>query len=161
MFKVKKKGIEFLDRSPIKIDKTFQLKINAETFWGILIDHENWKDWFPNFVECYALEKSDTGMNSKRFVNDGNLKVVEQISTCNPPYQWGFDVVEINIPLLSYFTELVTIEKLSDGMISIHWQVGAELKWWARPIQSKLVNDLDKSFEKMIVNLTNLTRINN
>lgn len=153
MYKVNKKTLDFLDKAPIQIHKTFVTSQSAENFWNMLVESENWSDWFPNITKAYTISEKKNGVGSQRIVHMGNFISKEQFIVWNPHHEWSFTVVSLNLPILKGMVEQVLIDEIDPLKIKVTWRVSCELKWWAKPLQNFFKKDLNNTFNKLIKTL--------
>lgn len=126
-------GPEFADTAPLRIDTEITLRHTPQQVWDVLTDNERWPEWFKSCKAARTTSDDPAGIGSTRWVHVDQFKVNERFIAWDEPRQWGFTIVDANMPIADTVVELVTLEPADDGTRLTYTFAGA-LKPWLRPL---------------------------
>lgn len=110
-FSLTERGVEWIDRAPIRVQNETVVQADASTVFATLADHESWPTWLPG-VRRVRVDGRSTGVGATRTVWVGPVAVSEKFVVWEPDTRFSFTLTESGAPGLASMVEDFQLEPL-------------------------------------------------
>ena len=157
MIEYDKVGLDFLDSAPINILLTAELNITPEALFKQFEDPNAW-EWAGIKSVVWETEPP-FGLGTTRTIDiAGQGKVQEYFLLWEHGKRMAFRFEKGEMKLVSTFVEDYQVEALADGRCRLTWNIGMQLRGFARILSPLLAGVMKRQFAGLLKNL--VTRIN-
>ncbi len=145
-------GLDFVDRAPLRVVTEVSLRQPPQQVWDVLVDNERWPEWFSACAAARTTSDVATGVGSTRWVHVDIFEANERFIVWEEPEQWGFTLLDANLPLADTVVELARLTPDGAGT-RLTYTFAVAPKPWFRPLTPIFRRQFSGMFRTSLVGL--------
>ena len=142
---------EWIDRAPIRVERSVDIAATPAAVWAVIADHERWPEWFTT-IDAVVITAGATGVGGGRRVTVKPLRLEERFTAWDENEHFAFAVVGSKIPILAAMAESVRVEATERGSRVVYRQ-GLQAKRGFGKALELMWKPAAKGLDEALVNL--------
>jgi len=146
-------GADYVNTAPTCRTQSIVIDKPINVVWSVIDDTPSYTKWFPGLKWGKFEDPNNTGMGAKRMAQLNSYKYYEEMIIYQPPYKWGFTMLEANTGACKSIAEVITLEEVGANQTKVTYRGGYEFQGFFRLLKIMLEKNIDGIWSKALKGL--------